>query len=86
MNLHPCVGQYLTYCLRGGITQVRTSLRQAVKKLREHLVCCNQKYVSKGRPGANCLSAVLVLPVKGRSPVECVRENHLHFFFGAPWR
>jgi hypothetical protein len=35
------------------------------------------------RPSADYLRSVLIVRMKRRTPIECVREDQLHFFVGA---
>jgi hypothetical protein len=62
------------------------ALSQAVQKFGQHLVRGDQANFSKRFPSADYLRTILIMRMKRRTPVECVREDRPHFFFGAPWR
>ena len=68
------------------LPQMRAALSQAVQQFGKHLVGGNQADFSKRLPSADYLRAVLIVWMKCRTPVERVREDQPHFFFGAPWR
>ena len=86
MNRHPRIDQDFADRASGRLPQMRAALSQAVQKFGQHLVRCDQANFSKRRPSANYLRSVLIVWMKRRAPVECVREDQPHFFLGAPWR
>ena len=86
MNRHPRIVQDYTDRASSRLPQMRAALSQAVQKFGQHLVRRDQANFSKRLTSTDHLRAVLIVWVKRRAPVECVREDQLHFFFGAPWR
>jgi hypothetical protein len=70
MNRHALVGQNL----------------MDRQKPSQHFVRRNQVDFSKRFTSGDYLGSVLIARVKRRTPVERVREDQPHFFFGAPWR
>src|SRR5260370_23749314 len=85
MNCHPPVVQYATDCLSRNLSQVRAALCQTVEKFRQNLVGRDQPHLPKRVPSANCLATILIVWVECCAPVKRVREDQLHFLFGALW-
>lgn len=78
--------QDLTDRLSGRLPQLRAALGKAVQKFRQHFVRRDQADISPRLAGVDYLLAVLIVRVQYRTPVERVRKNRPHFFFGAPCR
>jgi len=86
MNRHVLVVQDPTDCMSGRLPEERTTQRQPVQEFRQDLIGRDQAHLSKRLPGVNCLAAVLIVRVKYCAPIKRIREDQLHFFFGALWR
>ena len=86
INRHAPVVEDLADGPGGHLPQMRAALGQAVQKFGQHLVSCNQADIPEHVPSADYLRAVLIVWMKYCTPVERVREDQPHFFFGAPWR
>ena len=74
------------YRTGGRLPQVCAALSQAVQKFGQHLVGRDQAHCSECLSSADHLRAILIVWVKYSAPVERVRKDQLHFFFGAWWR
>ena len=86
MNGNAPVVEDLPHGMGSYLPQMCAALGQAVQKFSQHLVSRNQTDFPKRLPSADYLRAVLIVRMKDCTPVERVRENQLHFLFGAPWR
>jgi len=86
MNCDALIVEDLADCVSGCLPQMRTALSQAVQKFGQHLVGRNQVGFPKRPPSADYLRPILVVWMKCCTPVERIREDQPHFFFGEPWR
>jgi len=84
MNRHATVFQDRSDRLGCHFPQVRAALSQAVKRFSQHLVGRDEADISKRLPRTDDLRAVLIEWMQYCTPIERVRKDQPHFFFGAP--